>query len=663
MNGYFAVCWYELSQRRLALLTALALSVLPWVAPFFRPAIPAGEVRTVVAATVALLLGWGLAVLLGATVIASDLGAGRLSFQFAQPISTSAIWAGRLSAATVLPLLVSAVILFPVTLVEPGFRAAALGPQLGSLLLAVLLVPALVVFAHTLSVLLRARSAWLVLVLGATGIAGLLFMVSADRLRYYGAHQLLQITCVATFLTSSLGLLAASYLQMRIGRSYLQRSNQVLSIAFSCVLGAGALGFWSYTAWAVRPELADLQGVFSARALTDGWIRVRGPVRWRPTYNPTLFIRPEKGQAITIPSLVASPYYFHAGPSLLQTSDHSVVWLQAERSRDSWHSSVWWSDLNHPRPRAMISGVSLGGWPHAWSLSPSGQQLAVVLRNNITTENARLTVYEIPSGRVVVSRSIPASESLDREMVLRFAAENQIVIVARQRRDAHYSVVRRELDIEAGAFNPPVWLTDLATTSSRHIALSEDGESAANPNGLYSTRSGKQLVQLEGPLAERPGTPLRHQRLALLLHHQEMRSLSILAAGGEPLNFDFPPATSIELLDQSADGSLLIATNSQQKRGETSSSRRSFWRLDPASAEPRLLADDAFSARLSDDGTTLLIPDDGSLIEIDPLNSQPQRLVEGKLDLQWGYDPVQRGGLLRTLSSAWNAINGEPGAL
>jgi len=184
MRGFVAVFEREIVERWVLALAALALGLVPLAAPLLpgMPASPPALVRSGVALGLALIVSLVLAVLLGGSVIARDLGERRLGFYFARPLSGAAIWAGKLTAAAALAAGAGVLVLLPVSLLgevpDPsgywgsfnsgGSALGRLGLSmvwLGVLLLAVLV-------SHAAGVILRSRSPWLLLDLAALSVTG-----------------------------------------------------------------------------------------------------------------------------------------------------------------------------------------------------------------------------------------------------------------------------------------------------------------------------------------------------------------------------------------------------------------------------------------------------------------------------------------------------------
>ena len=101
MKAATAVFLREIEERRMFLLAAGLTALLPLTVPLLTSSMrsQAAEVRGAMAWGIALLMGWFFAFSLGRSVIGSELGAGRMGFLFARPISGLAIWVGKMAAA------------------------------------------------------------------------------------------------------------------------------------------------------------------------------------------------------------------------------------------------------------------------------------------------------------------------------------------------------------------------------------------------------------------------------------------------------------------------------------------------------------------------------------------------------------------------------------
>ena len=105
MRGFAAVFGREVSEWWKSLAVAsLALGTLAAVLPLFmdRPEFPVAELRSAMSLLFAFLLSAALALLLGGSVVSSDLSEKRLGFYFARPLPGWALWTGKMTAAAAL---------------------------------------------------------------------------------------------------------------------------------------------------------------------------------------------------------------------------------------------------------------------------------------------------------------------------------------------------------------------------------------------------------------------------------------------------------------------------------------------------------------------------------------------------------------------------------
>ena len=119
MNALAVLTGRELRSHAPLAAVAAAAALLPWVAPLL-PGLsrhPAADVRQATAAIVAVLLGAGLALLVGSGLVARDLAEGRLGFHLTLPVAGTTVWLARLAAGVA---------------VVYGAMAAALLPLAGS---------------------------------------------------------------------------------------------------------------------------------------------------------------------------------------------------------------------------------------------------------------------------------------------------------------------------------------------------------------------------------------------------------------------------------------------------------------------------------------------------------------------------------------------------
>jgi hypothetical protein len=112
----------------------------------------------------AVAAGWGLALLMGGSVIAGDIAAGRLAFFFARPVPWWSIAGGKLLAALLMSIVAPLAGMLPALVFDwnPAMDAQGLGDLLtgGGFALMLALLLALVCFGHVAGMVYRARSTW-----------------------------------------------------------------------------------------------------------------------------------------------------------------------------------------------------------------------------------------------------------------------------------------------------------------------------------------------------------------------------------------------------------------------------------------------------------------------------------------------------------------------
>src|SRR5258705_8695794 len=100
MKRFAAVVWREWAAQRNVALIACVLAAAPWLLGLY-PSVAANERAEVVAVAAETLSGGFVvifSILLGATMVASDIAERRLSFYLPSPLTASQLWIGKLLA-------------------------------------------------------------------------------------------------------------------------------------------------------------------------------------------------------------------------------------------------------------------------------------------------------------------------------------------------------------------------------------------------------------------------------------------------------------------------------------------------------------------------------------------------------------------------------------
>ncbi|MEA2572387.1 MAG: hypothetical protein QOI24_4388 [Acidobacteriota bacterium] len=301
MNGTLAVARREISEKAFVLIAACVLALVPFLVTII-PGVRQFDSHQVIATTAAFLsvgFAWGLAIILGATVVGRDLTERRLSFYFARPISSAAIWFGKMGASLVLVFASFTILFGPAIAV--AIRAWRRSWDIDLLLFLGLVVGVSIVLllvAHALSTMVRSRSPFvlidfamlIVVVLGTAAILLPLIFAFAREL--------------ATFVASSVGvaflvaMIGAGWYQVAEGRVERRQSHRAMSLALWSSMGVVLALAGLYVAWVLSAKPADFVSLHEFDQPAKGpWIVVGGQAKHRLDFRPTFLINTDDGSS------------------------------------------------------------------------------------------------------------------------------------------------------------------------------------------------------------------------------------------------------------------------------------------------------------------------------------------------------------------------------
>ncbi|MFL6197388.1 MAG: WD40 repeat domain-containing protein [Thermoanaerobaculia bacterium] len=511
MKAFAAVFERELIERRLIPVIALAFGLfallLPLIPGVARPEIPVAEMRTGAAFSFALLLSLGLALLLGASVVAGEVAEKRIGFFFARPVSGWAVWAGKMAAVTLLVLGSALLVLLP-TLLTGGLDSSGLAwwsgfrIDLGTMVgLLVILVVFLQLVAHAVGMILRSRSPWVVADLLAAAVLAALFAAGRERLlrvglggfttwqgtsmEVDGGSVLFGLEALLFLLTLPV-LFIAGAVQVTKGRTDLRRGHRLLSLALWGPLLAVMLFFDAGTRWLVSPDPEDLLGAsFAASTPGGSWIAVAGPAAYRPGAMPSFLYDVRSGRFFrggygTLTS-------FWEEPALFSADGRRAVWTEYQGRPGQSPMALYRLDLDRPGAKPQRTLITVAGRQGNLALSPDGRMLARL-------QDGRILLEEVDSGRLLASVPFP-NEVWDRRLV--FAGPGRVRLYQRSGADWNALSIF-ELDIAGGGLRRTGSLPPLQAPIG--FALSPDGgrmiARGRHVLGLFDARTGAHLADL-----------------------------------------------------------------------------------------------------------------------------------------------------------------------
>jgi hypothetical protein len=354
----------------------------------------------------ALATALGVALLMGGSVIARDLGDGRLAFFFARPVPWWSIAGGKLLAALLMAIAAPIAGILPTLILDwnpaKDAEGVALLFQSGGLVLKLALLVALVCFGHVAMVVYRARSTWAAVdfvLLGACAWGGVWFFYAFKRLGVdmsigpaTTAWQLL----IPMLLVAAVPL-AATIVQVAAGRSDLRRGHRALSLTF----WAGAL------AWVVAlGGMLLRERAVTPSGIGDRWVTGASS----DGHLVGLAGSPSPGRFAAFVLEPASGRWIREGmgsqPAFSSDGRHAAWVEEAPFWRHERRAEVQLARFDGPEPA--VESIELETRLEAegsvsLALSPRADRLAVV-------HKATLSVHELPSGRMLASTTATDGE-------------------------------------------------------------------------------------------------------------------------------------------------------------------------------------------------------------------------------------------------------------
>jgi hypothetical protein len=473
VRGAVAVFGREVFERRLLAALALGLGLLPlgviWL-PELRTENPV-EVRNGLALTLALGLGAALAILLGGSVISRDLGEKRLAFYFSRPLRGWAIWAGKLAAVVVLALGSALLAALPTALLHgrlPGLGGVLAGLDPGTTwTLLAFLVLALTLLSHVFSIILRARSLWLVLDLTGTSLFALLAHEAVHRLGLVGAFTPRWQAALTLAGFALAGFLVAGAVQVIAGRTDPARSHRALSITLGAVLLAGALGVQGFARWTLAGTPRDLAPIQQVVPSGGAWIALLGTDP-RRRFTSAFLTDLRTGRFVrALPLWNQDQGWMDVG---FTPDARWAAWLEPmEGAARDGALQLSRLDLGRPDASPLRSNVLYPRLPTNWALSPDGSRVAAI-------QDGRLVVDEIATGSRLAAVPVPRLEGLSP---LQFASPGLVRLRG----------ARRNLD------GPVVWeIWGLDVGRGR---LRQTGGFESRPTAARWSSDGSRIVKLD----------------------------------------------------------------------------------------------------------------------------------------------------------------------
>jgi hypothetical protein len=452
MNAVIAIIVRELGSRRELFLLAAAVAVMISLLPFL-PNIEgyeATDVRTVASSISALALGFLLALLFGATIFGNDLSEGRLGFFFCRPVSGIAVWWGRTLAAIVLVWAVELIVLVPSFFGAESY-VFAVDRLLGWSSIAAFVLAPVVLFlvAHALSIMVRARTAWLLLDVAGVITVGIVAVVNLRPLHEAGAEIAFWVVAGAMTAALLIALAMAGSNGVAVGRVDLRRAHGALSSTLWGTVVVSMAAVSVYGNWLRNYGPQDFDDVDVQSIAPDGeWAEVVGGAPGRLDVTRRCLISTTDGRWLPLPRRE----YGFPDQVIYSSNGATAMWFGVEV--DGGLRALSWADLGRPDPTVRQSTVFLSR-DAQFTLSADGTRFAVF-------DNGTLSVFEADGERLVTAVKLP--EDL-RQATVFFPSNDTLRIFFRRETGDEFSLGIAAVDAATGKINRTGQIENLAGDS------------------------------------------------------------------------------------------------------------------------------------------------------------------------------------------------------
>jgi ABC-type transport system involved in multi-copper enzyme maturation permease subunit len=379
----------ELRDKTRLFLIAAALAVLPFLATLL-PTSRGWDKRMIIAifgGTLSIGLGLGTAIALGVSTIGRELSEKRLSFYFSKPVSPAAIWIGKAVAAIFTALACFAIVGVPALVASRASWAATWSMSQAELIgLAILATVVLFLVSHTLSTMVRSRSALVAIDLMLAVLAAFASIALVRPLIAGSAVELTRNLAIVMGAALLLVLAASPVLQLAHGRADARRNHVALSRVLWPALLIIILMAAGYVAWVVHPSPSDFTNLQSVQGSGGRWIFSQGMVRGRGDYQAAFFYNTLNGRSLPVRATWSGPVFSRDG--------RVAAWVAPSTfPPDFQHMDLQVARIDGDEARLLPVELQVA---HRFILSEDGARLAKLEGNTIS-------VHQLQPEKLLVS--------------------------------------------------------------------------------------------------------------------------------------------------------------------------------------------------------------------------------------------------------------------
>ncbi len=413
MTHVLAIARREIEERAFVFVAAIAIAL---VSPLVL-LMPYGSLndRLSVVVPLSFNLGaaftWGLALILGGTLVGRELSERRLSFYFTRPLSGASIWFGKLFAAGVLLASAFAIVhAFPLVFGAREFRTMSTlsrGAVAGSILGIAL---GLMFAAHVISTWIRSRSPLLGLDFIAVVVFVVLLAVAILPLAVVLAARPAQYILTAIAAAVGIAGVGGGAWQLARGRIDARRNHRELSLFVWSVIFLAIAGCLAYSRWVLGATPQELKSwrVDQRGNFLQLWGEARGA-------RPSFVVDPSTGAYLRGSSWLTEGAGNSVVDVLMSPSVANVMSAFSGKAQQPvWTLRVARCDHDC----AVLMSLDFTGRPDAVGVTADASRVALV-------SDDILTVYDVRSRHAIASarfdRSRGGLQFLSADVVRIFA--------------------------------------------------------------------------------------------------------------------------------------------------------------------------------------------------------------------------------------------------
>ncbi|HEV8658806.1 MAG TPA: hypothetical protein VGS96_09255 [Thermoanaerobaculia bacterium] len=300
MTRTLSIAAREIRERSFVFAAAGIMAVIPFASALLPYARTTGRTQIISVGGLIVSIGFtfALALVLGGSFVGRELAERRLSFYFSKPVSSSAIWFGKLAGALMTIAACFAIIFVPSFVAARRFWTPNWSSSPASFIVAIVATAVcLFLLAHVGSTMVRSRSPRvaldLLLLCVTVGAIWLILRPLFASLAMQLASDLAWSIGTAIFVA----IVSAGWWQLARGRTDIQRSHAELSRFLWASVGAVVTAAALIVAWVFSAGPQDIDIKVAYQNPRGDWAIVRGPAHHRGDYEGIFLVNLTNGKA------------------------------------------------------------------------------------------------------------------------------------------------------------------------------------------------------------------------------------------------------------------------------------------------------------------------------------------------------------------------------